>query len=139
MKKDTSNTSSTQYGQGDATYRAVGGAEGLKKLVNDFYDKMETMPRAKNIRDMHAEDLTETRDKLYCFLSGWMGGPTLYKEKYGSINIPQAHKHLDIGEEERDAWMCCMRNALKNQPYPEELKNYLLQQLSIPAEACRTK
>jgi len=129
----------TQYGQGDATFQAVGGDDGLKKLVNDFYDKMESMPRAQGIRAMHADDLTETRDKLCCFLSGWMGGPRLYKEKYGSINIPQAHQHLNIGEEERDAWMCCMRNALKNQPYPEALKTYLLDQLSVPAEACRTK
>jgi len=103
-----------------------------------IYDKMDNMQRAKNIRAMHADDLTETRDKLNCFLSGWMGGPHLFTEKYGSINIPQAHKHLDIGEEERDAWMYCMRNALKHQPCPEELKTYLLEQLSVPAEACRT-
>ncbi len=127
------------YGQGDATFQAAGGAEGLKKLVNDFYDKMESMPRAKDILSMHPEDLTETRDKLYCFLSGWMGGPRLFGEKYGSISIPKAHQHLNIGVEERDAWMCCMRNALKNQPYPEALKSYLLDQLSKPAEACRTK
>ena len=129
----------TAYGQGDATYQAVGGDDGVKKLVNAFYDMMETMPRAKEIRAMHTEDLAETRDKLYRFLSGWMGGPRLYKEKYGSINIPEAHQHLNIGVEERDAWMCCMRNALKKQPYPEDLKEYLLEQLSLPAEACRTK
>jgi len=129
----------TAYGQGDATYQAVGGDEGLKKLINDFYDMMDSMPRAKEIRDMHAEELSESRDKLYRFLSGWMGGPRLYADKYGSINIPQAHKHLSIGEEERDAWMCCMRNALKMQDYPDALKEYLLQQLSLPAEACRTK
>ena len=129
----------TLYGKGDATYQAVGGDDGIKKLVDDFYHMMDTMPRAKMIRDMHAEDLTETRDKLYRFLSGWMGGPNLYKEKYGSINIPEAHKYLEIGVEERDAWMCCMRNALKVQSYPEELKTYLLEQFSFPAEVCRTK
>lgn len=129
----------TAYGKGDATFLAVGGDVGLTKLVNDFYDKMETMPRAEKIRSMHPDDLLETRDKLYCFLSGWMGGPRLYQEKYGSISIPKAHTHLDIGEEEKDAWMCCMRNALKEQDYPEDLKTYLLDQLSKPAEACRTR
>ena len=129
----------TPYGQGDATYQTVGGDKGLRKLVDDFYEVMETMPRAKEIRDMHPEDLLVARDKLYHFLSGWMGGPQIFQEKYGSINIPQAHSHLSIGVEERDAWMCCMRNALKKQDYPEDLKEYLLEQLAKPAEACRTK
>jgi len=127
----------TVYGFGDATYQAIGEYNGLVKLVNDFYDAMETLPEAQNIRSMHHKDLTESRDKLIHFLSGWMNGPNIYQEKYGSINIPKAHSHLNIDEQERDAWLLCMEVALEKQSYSEELKQYLLDQLAKPAEMIR--
>jgi hemoglobin len=58
-------------------------------------------------------------------------------EKYGSINIPQAHKHFKIGKQERDAWLLCMEKAIAQQPYRASFKTYLLEQLSIPAERVR--
>jgi len=125
------------YGMGDATYQAVGGHAGLVKLVDDFYDAMESLPEAQHIRGMHCPDLTESRDKLVHFLSGWMNGPELYAEKYGAINIPQAHKHIKVGEAERDAWLHCMRVALDKNDYPKVFKDYLMQQLYLPAERIR--
>lgn len=131
------NTKNTLYGFGDATYQAVGGYEGLVKLVDDFYDAMESLPKAQKIRSMHRDDLSESRDKLVHFLSGWMNGPNIYQDKYGSINIPRAHAHLNVGEQERDAWLLCMKVALEKQEYPKELKDYLLNQLAKPAEIIR--
>jgi hemoglobin len=125
------------YGVEDASFRAAGEYEGIKALVDGFYDAMEVLPAAKKIRDMHPKDLTESRDKLTRFLCGWLGGPRLYREKYGPIAIPRAHAHLPIGEAERDAWLLCMEEALKSQAYPEEFKTYLMTQLFVPAERCR--
>lgn len=127
----------SEYGMGDATYQAVGGYSGLVKLVDDFYDAMETLPQAKAIRGMHPEDLQVSRDKLVHFLSGWMNGPQIYADKYGAINIPQAHAHLDVGEAERDAWLLCMQVALQKQDYPLSLQQYLLTELFRPAERIR--
>jgi hemoglobin len=98
---------------------------------------METLPEAKVIRSMHREDLTLSRKKLAYFLSGWLGGPKLYPENFGSISIPSAHKHLPIGAEESDAWMLCMQKAVEKQPYEEPFKLYLIEQLRIPAERIR--
>lgn len=125
------------YGMGDATYQAVGGYDGLVKLVDDFYDAMDTLPEAQSIRAMHADDLSSSRDKLVHFLSGWMNGPQIYAEKYGSINIPQAHAFLDIKEAERDAWLLCMQTAIAKQNYPKALQDYLKQQFFRPAERIR--
>jgi hemoglobin len=36
---------------------------------------MDELPEAYGIRKLHAEDLHGATDKLYKFLSGWMGGP----------------------------------------------------------------
>ncbi len=126
-----------QYGNGSATYDAAGGIEGLKKLVADFYQVMSKNPDYKTIRDMHPKDLTESEDKLVCFLSGWTGGERLFAKKYGQISIPHAHSHLVIGEAERDMWLHCMQEALDKQVYAHDFKSYLLEQLKIPAERIR--
>lgn len=118
-------------------YQAAGGLEGLTKLVDEFYVNMDTLPEAQTIRNMHAKDLTEARKKLTYFLSGWLGGSTLFQQHYGPISIPGAHKRFPIGYEERDAWLLCMERALAAQPYSPELKDYLLAALSIPAERIR--
>lgn len=127
--------------QADSTqttpYQAAGERAGITRLVDEFYVNMDTLPEAKTIRNMHPEDLTESRKKLTYFLSGWLGGPRLFQQHYGPISIPGAHKRFPIGYEERDAWLLCMQRALAVQPYSNELKDYLLAALSIPAERVR--
>ena len=133
------NTEEPRYGEGDASFQAAGGVTGLRKLVDDFYDLMEQLPESKEIRDMHPEDLTESRDKLARFLCGWLGGPKLYREKYGPIRLPSAHAHLNVNTRQRDAWLACMQKALEKQPYADSFKSYLIEQLNIPAERIRTR
>ena len=130
---------SPQYGDGDTSFQAAGGEEGIRQLIDDFYDIMDTLPEARGIRDMHPQDLTGSRDKLARFLCGWLGGPKLYREKYGRIQIPRAHNHLRIGIHERDTWLLCMWKALGAQPYEEDLKRYLIEQLFVPAERSRNQ
>jgi hemoglobin len=129
----------SDYGQGEASFNAAGGFEGIKKLVDAFYDAMETLPQAHTIRGMHNPDLTESRDKLTRFLTGWLGGPKLFSEKYGSIRIPVAHRHLAIGPAERDAWLACMQIAVNSQPYDQPFREYLMTQLYVPAERSRNQ
>lgn len=127
-------TTTPLYGFSDTSFKAAGEEAGIRKLVDDFYRFMDELPEAKVIREMHKNDLTSSRDKLTLFLCGWMGGPKLYHDKYGSINIPRDHSHLPIGEAERDAWLLCMERAIALQPYSPEFGQYLLTQLRIPAE-----
>jgi hemoglobin len=125
------------YGTLDSSYKAAGEETGVRKLVDDFYHQMETQKRGKHIRAMHKEDLHIIKDKLSLFLMGWLGGPRKYGEKYGGISIPMVHQHLVIGEEERDAWIFCMNEALKQQDYETDFKQYLIEQLAFPAERIR--
>ena len=103
----------------------IGGAETLRKLVDRFYDLMDQLPEAHTIRHLHAPDLTEARDKLFMFLSGWLGGPPLYIEKYGHPRLRQRHMPFAIGEPERDQWMLCMTRALDELEINNELKQEL--------------
>ena len=127
------------YGDGDASFQAAGGETGIRRLVDDFYELMGQLPETQEIRALHPADLTQSRDKLARFLCGWLGGPQRYREKYGPIRIPSAHAHLNIGTKQRDAWLSCMHQALEQQPYAESFKAYLITQLAIPAERCRTR
>jgi len=126
-----------EYGVGDCSYKMAGELVGITQLVDAFYDYMQQLKEAKHIRDMHSKDLSQSRKKLAYFLSGWMGGPKLYADHFGSINIPQAHKHLAVGVAESEAWLLCMQKAVDDQPYAESFKVYLMQQLRVPAERIR--
>ena len=127
------------YGDGDATHQALGGVHAIRRLVEIFYEEMDTLPEAATIRALHPSDLEISIDKLARFLSGWTGGPKLYSEKYGSIKIPVFHQHLPVGEPERDAWLLCMERALERMAYPDDLRAYMLRELFVPAERIRTR
>lgn len=120
------------YGHGDSTYIAAGEESGIETLVDHFYDVMESDTFARPLRNLHADDLTESRSKLTAFLCGWMGGPKRYQERYGSINIPSAHAHLNVEESHAKQWIYCMHEALNKMDYPDTLKEYLIEQLSVP-------
>lgn len=128
-----------QYGFADTSYLAAGEYEGIQRLIDCFYAYMDDSddPAVVIIRDMHPKDLSESRDKLTCFLVGWMGGPKEYAERYGAIHIPRVHQHLRVGYAEKDAWLQCMQYALDQQPYADSFKTYLMQQLHFPAERIR--
>ncbi len=114
-------------------FKMLGGVNGVRALVNCFYDIMDEVPEARRIRDMHREDLGPTCENLTLFLCGWLGGPPLYKEKYGSIDLTNLHGSLEIGVAERDMWLSCMEKALDRQAVEDDLKKYLLERLRKPA------
>ena len=92
-------------------YERIGGEAGVRRLVHRFYEIMDTMPEAAGIRDLHA-DMARAQDRLFMFLSGWMGGPSLYTEQFGHPRLRMRHMPFPIGESERDQWMACMTQAL---------------------------
>ena len=127
------------YGTGDASFQAAGGESGIRRLVDDFFDRMGSDARFTTIHDMHPADKEISRDKLARFLCGWLGGPKLYREKYGSIGIPRVHAHLAIATPERDQWLTCMSESVALQPFADDFKKYLMEQLFVPAEAVRRR
>ena len=93
-------------------YDRVGGAEGVRKLVDRFYDLMDTLEEARALRALHATSLVESREKLFEFLSGWLGGPPIYIEKRGHPRLRARHMPFVIDDAGIDAWLLCMNRAL---------------------------
>ena len=50
------------------------GDQGIRELVSAFYDVMDELPMAADIRAMHAENLDHIKRMLTAWLTGWMGG-----------------------------------------------------------------
>jgi len=109
-----------------SSYERIGLDEGLWKLINTFYDNMETLPEAKTIRDLHPEDLRSAREKLFMFLSGWLGGPDRYIAAFGHPRLRARHLPFPIGKTERDQWLMCMRKALDEMPIDSAFKEQLI-------------
>lgn len=94
------------------TYEQLGGEAGVRKLVHRFYELMDTLPEAAVIRAMHPDDLSGSEEKLYMFLSGFFGGPSLYMDKYGHPMLRRRHLPFPIDEAARDQWLLCMNRAM---------------------------
>ena len=120
-------------------YERLGGEAAVRRLVDRFYALMDTLPQASHIRAMHPDDLSGSRDKLFKFLSGWLGGPQLYMEEYGHPRLRARHMPFAIGDEERDAWMECMTQALNEMEMDEMMRTHLLQSLRKTADFMRNQ
>ena len=120
-------------------YELIGGETGLRELVDRFYDVMDSAPEAKKVRAIHPEDLTNSRDKFFMFLSGWAGGPPLYMEKIGHPRLRQRHMPFPIGKAERDEWLWCMDKALQQMPFDEQLNEYLMKKFTEIANSMQNR
>lgn len=96
----------------ESHFDRLGGDRAVRELVDRFYDLMQLEPAYAGIRALHSPDLTHARDKLYWFLSGWLGGPQLYVDRFGHPRLRARHLPFAIGESERDQWMACMRQSM---------------------------
>jgi hemoglobin len=93
-------------------YQRIGGAAKIHALVQRFYEIMDELPEAYGIRKMHAAKLAGAADKLFKFLSGWLGGPPLFVQEFGEPFLRRRHFPFAIGVAERDQWLLCMDQAL---------------------------
>ena len=131
---------SEQSGTGDPTpYQLLGGAARVRELVDRFYDLMDSTPAFASARRLYPPQLDESRDKLYLFLSGWLGGPQLYVGRYGHPMLRARHLPFSIGIAERDQWMACMVMAMEDIGLDETLRSGLAHALFQTADWMRNR
>ena len=120
-------------------FELLGGEEGVRRLVDRFYDLMDSAPEATTIRALHAKSLAASRNKLHLYLMMWTGGPQTYIEQRGHPRLRARHLPFPIGERERDAWLWCMDRALDEHQMPDELRVALRQKLHALADHMRNR
>lgn len=123
----------------DNPYLLLGGEAGVRRLAEAFYDAMSEFPEAASVRRMHAEDLGGIKQKLFEFLSGWLGGPQVYFQNHPGVCIMSVHARYAIGPAERDQWLLCMREALRRVDASPEVTAMLERPFVRFAEAMRNR
>jgi hemoglobin len=124
---------------GEPPYALLGGDAAVRALVERFYDLMDLEPQYAALRALHAPDLAQAREKLYLFLSGWLGGPSLYIERHGHPMLRRRHLPFAIGVRERDQWLACMAQAMAEQGVGDELRRRLQQAFFQTADWMRNR
>jgi len=120
-------------------YEQIGGADKLRELVDRFYDLMTLEPSFQRILQLHPGTLDNSRDKLFWFLSGWMGGPNLYIERFGHPRLRARHLSFQIGIAERNQWLICMKTAMQEVQLDAALQERLLQSFYETADWMRNQ
>lgn len=109
----------------DSPYAWIGGEEKVRALVERFYDLMDLEPRYAALRAAHGSTLEQARQKLFWFLSGWLGGPQHYTDRFGHPRLRMRHLPFRIGIQERDQWLACMDQAMGEVGVDETLRERL--------------
>lgn len=118
-----SHDSTHPWGDAATPYEEIGGADGVKALAEAFYDIIED--HSPRLRDLLPRNTSKTRQKFFMYLSGWMGGPPLYEERWGHPRLRMRHFPFEIGQLEADEWMRCMRRALETSGVSGPLGEFL--------------
>jgi hemoglobin len=125
--------------QEQTPYLLIGGEATVARLCDRFYELMDTVPHFATIRAMHPADLGGSRDKLFMFLSGWLGGPDLFVQNVGQPLLRQRHMPFSIGEAERDQWVACMVLAMESVGIEEAMRERLLASFFHTADFLRNR
>jgi hemoglobin len=82
-------------------------------LVQRFYDLMDLEPSYGQLRALHPAHLEGSRDKLFWFLCGWLGGPQHYVERFGHPRLrARAPAVVDRHRRARPV-LACMQQAMQ--------------------------
>ncbi|HRP65381.1 MAG TPA: group II truncated hemoglobin [Thauera sp.] len=120
-------------------YDAIGGEATVAALSDRFYALMDSTPQFKQLRELHPQDLQGSRDKLFMFLSGWLGGPDLFVQQFGHPRLRARHMPFAIGTQERDQWVACMLLAMEEVGIEEGMRERLLQSFFKTADFMRNR
>ena len=120
-------------------FERLGGEPGVRALVDRFYDLMDLEPAYADLRALHPGTLDGSRDKLFWFLCGWLGGPSHYIDRFGHPRLRARHLPYAIGIAERDQWMACMVQAMDEQSVDTALAQRLADALYGTADWMRNK
>ena len=127
------------FDDANTPFTTIGGEAPVRALVDAFYDHMDQDETCATIRALHPDDLGESRDKLFEFLCGWLGGPQLYMEKRGHPRLRMRHAPFPIGEAERDQWLGCMTRAMDDLEIEGELRTFLDARFAHVADFLRNR
>lgn len=134
-----SEATESSTGSPQTPFDRLGGEPGVRALVDRFYDLMDLEPALAGVRALHPPSLDASRDKLFWFLCGWLGGPDLYVRQFGHPRLRARHLPYAIGIAERDQWLACMGQAMTDQAIDPALAQKLAESFFGTADWMRNR
>ncbi|WP_372870818.1 group II truncated hemoglobin [Shewanella sp.] len=120
-------------------YEMIGGDKTIRAIARQFYARMQQGEDTQNLLAMHPGSIEHSEQKLYEFLSGWLGGPQLFQQKYGHPALRARHMPFAINEQMRDQWLLCMQHALEQEVKNEEHRKVIYQAIATLADHMRNQ
>ena len=120
-------------------YDLLGGEPAVRQLVDRFYDLMDELPEARELRATPAADLAPMREHLFEFMTGGFCGPNLYFQRPDAKCLGSAHRPFAIDAEMRDQWRLCMTRALDELGIEPQLRQLIDAALERVTEALRNR
>lgn len=110
-------------------YDRLGAEAGIRRFTHRFYALMDTLPEAAACCAVHPPKLANAEQRLFEYLSGWLGGPSLYIERHGRPMLRRRHMRAPIGVEEVRGWLLCFHRAWEEQVEDAALSQEVLPQV----------
>ena len=116
-----------------AFYEAIGGEEGMRKLMYNFYDKIYESDIA-HFFPQDEDEFNKVKVKNTKFFIQICGGPKVYEDEAQGVDLNEymirIHDDFSIYEKSRIEWLGTMREALEelkdiDQELLEDFWNYL--------------
>ncbi|MDF3607102.1 group II truncated hemoglobin [Paracoccus sp. DMF-8] len=120
-------------------FHQIGGEDGVRALVETFYDIIEQDADAAPLLRLHQQGhgVAHSRAEQFNYLCGFFGGPQYYVMKHRHARLREIHEHVPIGPEMRDLWLDCMRKAIDQRAIAPALATQLMNHFTRAAEISR--
>lgn len=120
-------------------FHQIGGEDGVRALVETFYDIIEQDAAAAPLLRLHQQGhgVANSRVEQFNYLCGFFGGPQYYVMKHRHARLREIHEHVPIGPEMRDMWLDCMRKAIDQRAIAPALAAQLMTHFTRAAEISR--
>lgn len=117
----------------DATYRGLGGQQGIKKIVATLVTLIQADPRIKeSFSDSDMKHVGMRLEEQFCMLSG---GPCVYKGE----EMAETHRGLKVTNAQFNALAEDLQIAMERQGVPSHVQNKLVAKLAPMQRAIVTK
>jgi len=112
----------------------------IQQLAEEFYDVMDRDKNARELRDLHPDNLFFTKKILYRFLVHWSGGPEIFNsELTNSTWLELRHRNVELSELNKKQWLYCMETAMQNLEFKEDLMKEVLARFSSLINSMKAK
>lgn len=123
--------------QPKTAYEKMGGEPVVRAVAHRFYQLMASDLDYEDLLALHPQDLASSEEKLFEFLSGWLGGPPLFEQKYGHPMLRARHLPFRIDKRQRNLWLHCMKRALEAEVKDRQVRRAMLEALIPLADHMR--